>query len=280
MRRRASTGSALLSEKSISVTRSPAGSKPGWRWLASRDPRKNRPALKSSMSESAICAMTRMWRGAKKRPRRPVQAGSPTCCFKSFTRSARVAFNAGPRLKSNVAQRQRKKVTASTVASGCRFRTNEKFNEPSRPAKERRRRSLHQMLRARPPKPPARASKRPSLSNCRTMRQRDAPSARRSAISFARAVPRASSMFARLRLAMSRTAPAMARSNVPTNVIGPSSSGVVLMLKREGVWICNSRVPSASGGCSAVRRCARRGSRVFARSIVRPERSRARRLKV
>ena len=48
--------------------------------------------------------------------------------------------------------------------------------------------------------------------------------------------------------AMSKTALAMRISNVPINVTGPSSFGDVLMLKRDGVCICNSRAPSASGG--------------------------------
>ena len=47
---------------------------------------------------------------------------------------------------------------------------------------------------------------------------------------------------------MSSTAPAIARSKVPISPTGPSSDGVVLMLKREGVWICSSRAPVESGG--------------------------------
>ena len=78
--------------------------------------------------------------------------------------------------------------------------------------------------------------------------QRDAPIASRIAISFEREVARASSMLARFKHAMSSTAPAIAISNVATNVIGPSSSGCVLRLKRDGVWICNSRAPSAPSG--------------------------------
>ena len=41
-------------------------------------------------------------------------------------------------------------------------------------------------------------------------------------------------MFARFRQAMRRTAPAIAMSNVPIKVIGPSSSGDVLRLNRDG----------------------------------------------
>src|SRR5207248_4248811 len=89
-----------------------------------------------------------------------------------------------------------------------------------------------------------------------------------------RAVPRASSMLARFRQAISNTAPAIAMSNVAIDVIGPSSSGCVLKLKRDGVGICNSRAPSLSAGWMAVSRCARTGRRDFAISMVMPDRIR------
>ena len=186
------------------------------------------------MSESAICAMTEMWRGAKKRLKRPMRAGSPTCCFKSLTRSALVALSAGPRLKSTVASRQNRNVTLSTNAFGFRSTTKEKFTLFSKVVSEWSRRLLHQTLRISPTTPPHTASNKPSASNCLTIRQRDAPSARRRAISLARAVPRASNILARFKHAMSRTAPAIAVSNVPISVTGPSSSGDVLKLKRDG----------------------------------------------
>ena len=78
------------------------------------------------------------------------------------------------------------------------------------------------------------------------MRQRLAPSARRTAISLARAVPRASSMFARFKLAMSNTAAAMPMRRAPINVTGPSSSGPVLRLKRER--LVNLQLARATGG--------------------------------
>ena len=186
------------------------------------------------MSESAICAMTETWRGAKKRLNRPIRAGSPTCCFKSFTRSALVASSAGPRLKSIVARRENKNVTASTAKSGRNLMMTEKLTDESKPWSCCRSKSLHQELRTRPTAPPKIASRKPSQSNCLTIRQRDAPTARRTAISFERDVPRARSILARFRQAMSKTAPAMNMSKVAINVIGPSSSGCVLMLKRDG----------------------------------------------
>jgi hypothetical protein len=42
-------------------------------------------------------------------------------------------------------------------------------------------------------------------------------------------------MFARFKLAMSKTAPAIPINNVPMSVTGPSSSGDVLILNRDGL---------------------------------------------
>ena len=225
MSRRASGCSFLTSEKSSSVTRPPAATKPGLSALALSAPRKKNPALKRSMSESAICAMTEICRGAKNRLKRPTPAGSPGCCFRSLTRSVFVAVSAGPRLKRTVAMRQNKKVMHRTNAFGCKFTMSEKLTEPeaSKRPSEWSRRSLHQRLMMRPSAPPRIARSNPSKSNWRTIRQRDAPSARRNAISFARVVPRASSMFARFRLATNKTTAAMPISRVATSVIGPSS---------------------------------------------------------
>ena len=223
------------------VTRSPAATKPGLSPAALSAPRKNKPAAKSSMRESAICDMTEMCRGAKNRLRRPMRAGSPTCCFKSLTRSALVAFSAGPRLKRTVARRQNKNVTPRMGRFGLRSRMKEKFMLLSKAAREFSRRLLHHTLRTRPTTPPQIASSKPSASNCLMICQREAPSARRSAISFARVVPRASSMLARFKQAISNTAPAIAMSKVAINVIGLLSGGDVLRSKRDGACTCTSR---------------------------------------
>ncbi len=50
---------------------------------------------------------------------------------------------------------------------------------------------------------------------------------------------------------MSRTMLAMPARSTLINPSGPSSDGVVLMLKRDGVITCSSRVPMASDGCIA-----------------------------
>ena len=61
------------------------------------------------------------------------------------------------------------------------------------------------------------------------MRPRLPPSARRIAISLRRAVPRASSMFARFKQATSRTTAAMAASKAPIVGTGSFSTGSVLV---------------------------------------------------
>ena len=62
---------------------------------------------------------------------------------------------------------------------------------------------------------------------------------------------------------MSRTMLAMPARSTLINPSGPSSDGVVLMLKRDGVITCSSRVPMASDGCIDVSRSAMTGSRGF-----------------
>ena len=84
----------------------------------------------------------------------------------------------------------------------------------------------------------------------------------------------------RFRLAISRTAPAMHMSSVAIKVMGPSSSGPVLRLNRDGVWICNSRANSASVGCMALNRWLSTGRRDLAISSVSSGRRRAVRLNV
>ena len=66
--------------------------------------------------------MTEMWRGAKKRLKRPMRAGSPTCCFRSLTRSALRCFQRRPETEEQGRKQDRtENVTASTSASGCKI---------------------------------------------------------------------------------------------------------------------------------------------------------------
>src|SRR6476620_1229798 len=107
--------------------------------------------------------MTEMWRGAKKRLNRPIRAGSPTCCFKSLTKSAFVALRAGPKLKRTVAIKQKRKVTATIEKFGLKSSTKEKLKlllnrEPS----EWSRKLLDHTLRRSPTTPPQSARSSPS----------------------------------------------------------------------------------------------------------------------
>ena len=66
---------------------------------------------------------------------------------------------------------------------------------------------------ATPSAAPLKASRPLSISNCRSRRAREAPSAMRMAISRCRALARASIRLARLAQAISSTRPVMASSN-------------------------------------------------------------------
>ena len=101
------------------------------------------------------------------------------------------------------------------------------------------RKSDDQSPRTSPPAPPSTASAKPSLRSCRTMRQRLPPSARRIAISLRRAVPRASSMLARLRHATSNTTTAIPISNGAMTFIPLSAVGLLLIELRDTGAVVN-----------------------------------------
>ena len=82
---------------------------------------------------------------------------------------------------------------------------------------------------SRPAADPAAASRNDSVSNCRTMRRRAPPTARRIAISLARAVPRASSMLAIFRHAMTSTTPDTAIRSAEATASPVSVCGEVLV---------------------------------------------------
>ena len=73
----------LASEKSISVSTTPAGSKPSSSPPAFSAPRKKSPALKIRTSDRVICAMTSTCLGAKKRVRRLAAVDSAPWFFRS-----------------------------------------------------------------------------------------------------------------------------------------------------------------------------------------------------
>ncbi len=64
-----------------------------------------------------------------------------------------------------------------------------------------------------PTNAPTPASRAPSANNCRSRRLREAPSARRTAISRSRVLARASNRLARFAHAINNTRPVMASSN-------------------------------------------------------------------
>ena len=119
-----------------------------------------------------------------------------------------------------------------------------------------------------PAAPPATASTRLSVINCRTNRTRLAPSAVRTAISRARSEPRASNRFARLTQAISRTnATPISRTNIPSRISGSttySRTGTRSVLQ-----------PLRELGCSTATRSAMATTRARACSMGTPSPSRA-----
>ena len=83
-----------------------------------------------------------------------------------------------------------------------------------------------------PPAAPASARINPSVSSWRTMRARPPPTASRIAISFRRAEPRASSMLAMFRHAISSTTADTAISIAPPTAGPVSEDGEVLVPRR------------------------------------------------
>ncbi len=121
----------------------------------------------------------------------------------------RVARSAGVRPKMTHVTTARPIVKASTRQSRCSA-TNTWFRSVAMKATSAR---LSHCASQTPAAAPSPASSRLSAISCRTMRGRDAPMARRIAISRPRALARASIRFARFAHAMSSTRPAIDRSS-------------------------------------------------------------------
>ena len=188
----------------------------------------NSAAAVSKASENAICATTSGLRG-KNRHRRRTKS-SPACSFKSSTTELRESFIAGPSAKQTVPSRQNPNVTARTGKLGPPFHTTSKG---IRLVSDRASKPEHQTPSINPPTPPRRASSNPSVNNCRTMRHRLPPSARRKAISLRRAVPRASNMLARFKHATNKTTAAIPIKSGAIAATSLSSGGSSLMEKRD-----------------------------------------------
>ena len=197
-------------------------------------PRMNRAAAVRSAREKAICTTTSGWRGMNFQRRRTTS--SPACCFRSPTKLPRESFRAGPNANASVPSKQNPNVAARiegfgplshTTSSGINF-----SNEPTK-------RSDDHSPRTSPPTPPRRASTKPSVRSWRTMRERLPPSARRMAISFRRAVPRANSMFAKFRHATNNTTMAMPSKSGTICVASLSFAGPVSTDVRETGVVTN-----------------------------------------
>ena len=120
------------------------------------------------------------------------------------SRRLRESFSAGPSAKESVPSKQKPKVAPRIAGFGP-------LNQTMSIGSNLPERSDEQIGGPKPEEQPADAAEKredkPSMSSCLTMRPRLPPSASRIAISLRRAVPRASSMFARLRQATSRRPP-------------------------------------------------------------------------
>ncbi len=128
--------------------------------------------------------------------------------------------------------------------------------------------AVHQVA-SRPNAAPMPASISPSTTSCWMICRRPPPSAWRTAISFRRAAPRASSRLARFRQATTSTSPAISVSSPATAVNGPSPCGRELTDMRGRLETENVRSRSVPGYCAS-RLFANRSSAVVAAAWVTP----------
>jgi hypothetical protein len=101
-----------------------------------------------------------------------------------------------------------------------------------------------------PSAPPARESKRLSVSNCRTKRHRPAPSESRSAISLCRTEARASRRLATFAQAISKTRAKAARTTEATGIRKLRCSGLE---KNVAAWIAREVVRPGPEWCWSMR---------------------------
>ena len=162
------------------------------------------PDAASSSIESAICVVASA-RRKRDAPRAP--DGWPACPFSVERRSGRVLCSAGKSPNSSPVP------IVSTAAKSSARGLNENASVCAACA------GMSDMINAsvqcatnRAATPPKAASNSDSVSSCRMSRHRLAPIDKRIAISLARAADRASSRFAMLAHAISRTNPVTPRS--------------------------------------------------------------------
>src|SRR5262245_55507275 len=137
---------------------------------------------------------------------RPPDAAAAS--FMTAFKSGRVARKAGTNPKAMPLRNDMRNEKLSTRQSGVRLSAVLPKSPPSKRAKTegKNSRRLHHDS-STPARPPDPASKKLSASNCRVKRQRLAPNARRTPISFWRDFARANNMLAMLEQAISNTIP-------------------------------------------------------------------------
>ena len=143
---------------------------------------------------------------ARPRRSRPRPGPAPRELFSISLTSAFAAYDAGAMPKTTPVTSVRPTANASTIASMCTSGIGSRFGGSE--ALIARTAHTAPMM---PPRPPKTDSVTLSTSSWRSRRMRDAPSAVRTAISFCRAVARASSRLAMFAQAMSSTKPTAAR---------------------------------------------------------------------
>src|ERR1035441_5102740 len=200
----------------------------------------NHPAPISSITDSAICPTTRIL-PAQILALLPVSPRPAS--FNVLLTLTRADLQAGARPKIRPVSSETPMVKKRTRSSGRASSATEPARSPTKATS-----SCTPYTASRlPSNPPAMESIRLSVRNCRTMRARPAPSARRTPISFCRAVARASSRFATLAQAMTSTSATTAISTYSGSAMlprrletpAPASCSTKLCFRMSG-WLCPS----------------------------------------
>ena len=176
----------------------------------------SRPAPISSTIESINCATTRP------RRRRDCRGATATASFSAGTRSPFADRSAGPTPKSSADSAATPKANSTTRGPGDVSTVSVSRDETASTDDNQ---SFAACWTIKPSAPPHSASSRLSVSSCRTMRARDAPSARRTDTSWTRAAARASERLATLAHASRNSAPTPANSNCVRRVNSRRSPG-------------------------------------------------------
>ena len=179
------------------ATRIGSRSKPRFRLASDENVRTNRPAATMSTSDSATCRTT----STLPRPSRPSPTTPRPCALSASFGCTRVPRSAGAIPNSTAVATATPAVNPSTRQSSERSRNTVLVDVDSC----RTSRRLPHCAKTSPSSAPTPDSSRLSVSSCRAIRIRDAPSATRTLSSWRRAVARASSRFAMLAQAMSST---------------------------------------------------------------------------